>query len=311
MARTKKIYPLLFAAGMFAAMVCYIELRLPLKVDAQGRDGVYDSLAVTETGASAVRIAGGIHAGGNQVVKADGTIPRAVLSMANGSYTSASAAGNVLLSINRFSFLPTVNSNRTDSFTLRNCYLSAEGTSNPWMTSGEGPDTLPRIRLGWSLPIVTPPLTCTLAWDYLTNSDNPSVWILMASDGSVSGIWESEDPAGSDPPMSIPQDDDGNDVPGFTVSDIGLPALPVIESLYANLPLDQRTAALTCTGDYVRSRGWLAAFSALTDLSGIVPRYEPSGRQWAQRCAAQAAGVSTTGFYLQNLVVVNGAWALP
>ena len=89
-----------------------------------------------------------------------------------------------------------------------------------------------------------------------------------------------------------------------------LPSLPVIEALYANLPTGERTAALACTGDYVQRRGWLTEFATLTDLSGIIPRYEPSGRQWAMRCAADASDQSVTMLYLDELMVTAGAWAL-
>lgn len=41
----KKSYPLLFAAGLVALIVGYIELRLPVTVGAQGRDAVYERLA--------------------------------------------------------------------------------------------------------------------------------------------------------------------------------------------------------------------------------------------------------------------------
>ena len=71
-----------------------------------------------------------------------------------------------------------------------------------------------------------------------------------------------------------------------------------------------QTAALSCTGDYVTGRGWLDAFSTLSDLSGIETRYEPSGRQWAMRCGAQASDEAVTGFYLGALVISSGAWAV-
>ena len=47
---------------------------MPTTVGAQGRDGVYERLAVTEAIANAFRVAGGIVAGTGsvQVVKADG-----------------------------------------------------------------------------------------------------------------------------------------------------------------------------------------------------------------------------------------------
>ena len=43
----KKFYPHLCAAGLAALIFGYVELRLPTTVGAQGRDGVYERLAVT------------------------------------------------------------------------------------------------------------------------------------------------------------------------------------------------------------------------------------------------------------------------
>ena len=92
---------------------------------------------------------------------------------------------------------------------------------------------------------------------------------------------------------------------------MGLPSLTVIQRIYSSFPRPWQTAALSCTGDYVTGRGWLDAFSTLADLSGIETRYEPSGRQWAMRCGAQASDEAVTGFYLGALVVDAGAWAVP
>ena len=321
MTRSKKFSPLLFVAALFAVLIGYIELRLPVRVDAQGRDGVYDSLAVTDTGESAVRVAGGVSvnstaagaldvaggivagSGNVQVVKADGFVPQTALSMAS---SEASTTSRVLhFNVHRYTFLPRLSSSSNPAL---NCNIGG----NPYGTDvgkyfwlHENNDSQSRLLL-----IGTGTVTCTVYWDYLATSDNPRIWIVMASDGTVGSIWESEDPAGSDPPISVPQDAQGNDLPGFTVVNIGLPSLSVIEALYATLPLAQRTAALTCTGDYVESRGWLTEFSTLTNLGGIEARYEPSGRQWAVRCAADAKDQSVTMLYLDELIVTAGAWAL-
>ena len=308
MPRTNKFYPLL-PAILFTLVVGYVEMRLPVRVDAQGRDGVYQKLSVTETGASALRVAGGIHAGGKQIVKADGFIPRTALSIAAGSAALAGGTDQGRdVSLNRYAFLPRLSA--PSNYGEGICNIGAEpgsvGAQDGWMFTGSSGIT--RIRVNVSAD--TTLNSCTISWDYLATSDNPSLWILLAADGSVGSIWESEDPAGSVAPLSIPQDDDGNDLPGFTVVNVGLPSLPVIEALYSGLTLGQRTAALTCTGDYVQSRGWLTEFSTLANLGGIESRYEPSGRQWAMRCAAEAGDKSVTMLYLDELIVTAGAWAL-
>ena len=157
------------------------------------------------------------------------------------------------------------------------------------------------------------PATCTANWDYAAASDNPSVWaVTRDADGVVVALRESEDTT-TDAPVSVPYDDDEDNpmpLPGYTVVNVGLPSLTVIEALYATLTATVRTAALSCTGDYVTGRGWLDAFTGLSDLSSIEARYEPSGRQWAMRCAAQAADEGVTTFYLGALVVDAGVWAV-
>ena len=153
--------------------------------------------------------------------------------------------------------------------------------------------------------------TCTANWDYVASSDDPSIWAITQDvNGGIVALFEAEDPAGTGPPISVPQDDDGNDLPGYTAVNVGLPSLAVIEALYGGLTATVRAAALSCTGDYVTGRGWLQAFTGLPALSTIEARYEPSGRQWAMRCGAQASDEAVTTFYLDSLVVDAGVWAV-
>ena len=142
------------------------------------------------------------------------------------------------------------------------------------------------------------------------SSDTPSIWVVLDAGGIVIGMWENEDPltpGDTTPPLEVPEDQ-----LDATVVNVGLPTLAVITAVYtSDLTADQRTAALSCTGDYVTGRGWLSVFATLTDLATISARYEPSGRQWAMRCGAEASDESVTAFYLDNLIVSSGAWALP
>ena len=149
---------------------------------------------------------------------------------------------------------------------------------------------------------------CTANWDYAAASDHPSVWaVIRDADGVIVALRESEDTT-TDPPVSVPYDDNDNPLTGYTVINVGLPTLTVIESLYGGLTATVRTAALSCTGDYVTGRGWLSSFTSLPDLSNISARYEPSGRQWAMRCAAQASDEAVTAFYLGR--VGRRCWGL-
>ena len=158
--------------------------------------------------------------------------------------------------------------------------------------------------------------TCRANWDFVQASDNPSVWAMVQdSTGTVVGLFESEDPAGTGAPFSYPFDDNGNTLPGYTVIDVGLPSLTVLEALYGDLPASQRTAAQDALDAYMIQRGWLTGphthDTIAADYAAVVERYQPSVIQWAMREAAVAAGLSTTAFYLDKLVVTAGAWARP
>ena len=240
---------------------------------------------------------------------ADAAVGVPQLKLGTGSVQHSLTGNNVTyFDVPRYSYLPRIGRNSgTRDCTLRHSYNASVSTTSARMrVNGDGNGT---------------DVTCTVNWDNATASDTPSVWVLLRdSDGTVTAMWEAEDPASigdTVAPMSVPFDDDDNPLPGFTIINVGLPALSVIEALYATLPADQRTAALRSTGDYVMGRGWFYNLTSLSQLASIPARYEPSGRQWAMRCAANAAiGVSgckdapVTGFYLDNLVVDAGVWAV-
>ena len=63
---------LILGVALVALALGYVELRLPGPVGAQGRDAVYQRVAVTSTDASAVRVAGGIEVGDD--VDVDGAL---------------------------------------------------------------------------------------------------------------------------------------------------------------------------------------------------------------------------------------------
>ena len=224
------------------------------------------------------------------------------LKLGTGSYTLDSPSGSnqdVEFNLPRYAYVPrmarTIGTGRCDQ-SLKTNTTSSTTTS----------------RILIQMRDVSVGDRCLAEWDYATSSDTPSVWALVQdSDGMVVGLFEAEDPAGVGAPFSSPLDDDGNPLPGYTAVDVGIPSLATIQAVYtSDLTADQRTAALSCTGDYVMGRGWLSSFSGLPNLSNIPARYEPSGRQWAMRCAAQSSDEAVTAFYLDNMVVDAGVWVV-
>ena len=196
----------------------------------------------------------------------------------------------------------------------------------PWMTGGNANARISFVNIdassGETPNIRTDPNSqctggspCVFHWRYMAASDTPSLWaIILDSDRSIAFLWEGEDPVSvgdTISPFGTPEDDDGNVLSGYSHVNVGMPSLPVVEAVYAGLTATERPVALSCTGDYVTGRGWLTTFTALADLATIEMRYEPSGRQWAMRCAAEASDEAVTAFYLDNLVVSSGAWAIP
>ena len=148
---------------------------------------------------------------------------------------------------------------------------------------------------------------------YMTSSDDPSVWVVLDSAGQVIGMHEAEDASEA----ALPLDENGNVLEGNTVVNVGLPTLAVIQQVYAALDAADRTGAIERLSAYVVRRGWLTGLTALSGLSSIAARYEPSGRQWAMRCAANAEADlpgcergPVTQFYQDNLAVTAGAWVL-
>ena len=147
----------------------------------------------------------------------------------------------------------------------------------------------------------------TLYWDYVTSSDTPTVWVVIdTTSGDVYATWESEDPAGTDSPF-------GELETGQRAVAIGLPSLAQLQTLFGALTADQHAAALDALrATVVTRRGWLSSLTALSDLSGVVPRYEPSGRQWALRALADALDLSVGAFVATRMAVdtTTDAWTV-
>ena len=152
---------------------------------------------------------------------------------------------------------------------------------------------------------------------YFTASDKPSVWVELDATGVVIGLWEAEDPISPNDtvaPLRVTHDEDDVPLPGHSIVNVSVPTFPVIERVYSTvLPPAQRPVMLQCVNDYLVGRGWLSApMASLVDTAVSVPdRYYPSSRQWMMRCAAQAAEVGVSAFYMDELIISGGAWALP
>ena len=62
----------------------------------------------------------------------------------------------------------------------------------------------------------------------------------------------------------------------------------------------------------VDTRGWRTNVTTLSDLQGLVDRYEPSGRQWAMRFLAQVKDMAVSELYLTELRIdsTTETWAV-
>ena len=238
---------------------------------------------------------------------ADDAVGVAQLKTATGTMSISTGSSVDFEWSHEMAFMPRVASNMTDGSNDSECSLSTTGGR---IIYGSGTTMNRHSQLRRLLQ--TDGLTCTTTWAYITASDDPAVWAAYrTSDGVAIAVWEAEDSAVVTAPIGVPADEEGNALAGYTVADVGVPTLAVITGLYQGLAVTERVAALSCTGAYVEGRGWLDAWTGLASLSGITDRYEPSGRQWAMRCAAEAEGIGVGSLYMRDLVVSNGAWALP
>ena len=143
-----------------------------------------------------------------------GTFGTARLTLASASSTSASFIG-----VHRYSFNP-----RNDG--PLNCEI-LQLAGDP-----DADDTMSvfQIRRIQSSTSCMAPNIGTTRWDYLTASDNPSIWVRRTALGAIVAVWEAEDPPASGAaPMWL--------LPGETTTDtivsIGPPPVAALTALYA------------------------------------------------------------------------------
>ena len=97
------------------------------------------------------------------------------------------------------------------------------------------------------------------------------------------------------------------------VMNVGVPSHAVIQALHDQLTAQQRIDHLSRLRAYVvDTRGWRTNVTTLSDLQGLVDRYEPSGRQWAMRFLAQVKDMAVSELYLTELRIdsTTETWAV-
>ena len=69
---------------------------------------------------------------------------------------------------------------------------------------------------------------------------------------------------------------------------------------------------MTASGDPVPGSATTLVYPTLSDLQGLVDRYEPSGRQWAMRFLAQVKDMAVSELYLTELRIdsTTETWAV-
>ena len=160
--------------------------------------------------------------------------------------------------------------------------------------------------------------------DYVTNPpDTPNVWATVRdSDGEVKGVyvaetWFTSEGVG-DAPFSVPG--------AHTAVNTGVPSLAVLEAVYADiLTATKRVEALANLNTYFLGRGWITtALTALSQYAQVPADKQLAARLWMLRWATATQHrdpcdisirhcwtFSDASFLSDNLVIVNGAWAVP
>ena len=211
---------------------------------------------------------------------------------------SATGTGNRTISMNDYSFFPSIRISTNDS-----CDTRAETRLMP--STSTSTNTAGRFRV-----LTVSACTVNVVWRYITSSDTPSIWVVLDAAGTVVAVWESEDPISPDDTEAPLVADD----PTHRVVNVGAPSLAVITALAASLTAVQQADLITRLDAYVADvRGWHAEVAALADLVTIETRYERSGRQWAVRLLADVQEKAVSDLYLTDLRVdpATRTWGVP
>lgn len=116
----------------------------------------------------------------NSPVVTGNTIGTGAIKTAAGS---ASAAADLNVTMNRFSFFPSTGHSASVAETI----LTYPGT--------DPANAIGRFR------VLVPSGTITIRWDYFTASDDPTIWVAFnLATGEIMGVWASDDPTPGDIP---------------------------------------------------------------------------------------------------------------
>ena len=192
---------------------------------------------IASTDAKALDVAGGAEFGSGNValIGTDGRLAAnsvgasAIAANAVGTSELRTATGSATgsndqtITMHDYSFFPSIRISDSNSCSTRDQTRLVPTTSTSTNTVGR-------------FTVVTSNVcTVDVAWRYMTSSDTPSVWAVVAADGTVVALWESEDPVSADDTEAPLATDEAT----HTVVNMGVPSLAVITTLANALTADQ------------------------------------------------------------------------
>ena len=192
------------------------------------------------------------------------------------------------------------------------CYISYVG-----VRAGQSNASVPNVNVRGSATTSVDIQTCTVRWEYITNSDNPAIWVSRHPSGEIEALWHAEDPP---PGGASPFYDDRYNVMNHDHVEAEIPPQTMVAALFGRLTADQQAAALGFMSEpIVGRRGWLSTLTGIADLDTIgATCHEAPGsdcrlaaRLHALRGMAAAKG-STVFELLRDAATISqsGTWSL-
>jgi len=214
--------------------------------------------------------------------------------------TSTAASTATVLVMNDYSFFPNVEKD--------DCVASAGTPDLQYTGTNVTDDTIGRFKI----TAVCSSGTWDVRWRYVTSSDRPTIWLIANEDGTISAVWEGEDPVAQTKYPENPNPFEGTELKiGQQFVNVTPLSVDQLKTIYNNLPVGDNIAIMGMLREYlVTKRNWLMSFNSLDDIAGITERYEPAARFWAMRFVAQYYGISHADF-ITVLRVSNGNLVVP
>ncbi|OGN28975.1 MAG: hypothetical protein A3I26_03305 [Candidatus Yanofskybacteria bacterium RIFCSPLOWO2_02_FULL_43_10] len=229
----------------------------------------------------------------NQGDIADSAVGTGELKTATGSTAITNSAN---IAMNDYSFFPNIEQD--------DCSGGATLSALHASTANESNDTVGRFH------VIVQSGPCSsgsgdVRWRYVTASDRPTIWLVVNADGSISAVWEGEDPVHQFQYPNNPNPLEGTPLSsGQRFQYVQPLTVAQLAGLYNSLPETDREQIKASLRKYiVDERKWLDKMDTIWDLANIVERYEPSGRQWAMRFIAEYYEISPSEFILETMVV--------